>query len=221
MIKYLIWDLDGTLFDTYPAFTEAFLEALSDFQYAADPDWVLSLTKINFSHCASVLASHFHLTQEEVEDAFWKHYLAMPLKTQFLMPGAKDLCEYIVRLGGMNVIVTHRDRASTNAILKTHGVEALFTDFIAGDDGFPLKPDPSGVEAIITRNDMDKEQSLLVGDREMDIEAGLASGVRPCLLGEGGGSSRADYFVDDLYQLWDMIREENRLELNDTSTINT
>jgi phosphoglycolate phosphatase-like HAD superfamily hydrolase len=221
MIKYLIWDLDGTLFDTYPAFTEAFLEALNDFHYDADPAWVLSLTKINFGHCASVLASHFHLTQEEVEGAFWKHYLAMPLNTQFLMPRAKDLCAYMVRLGGMNVIVTHRDRASTSAILKTHGVEALFTDFIAGDDGFPLKPDPSGVEAIITRNDIDKQQSLLVGDREMDIEAGLASGVRTCLMDVRGGSSRADFLVDDLHQLWDMIREENRLELNDSSMINT
>jgi beta-phosphoglucomutase-like phosphatase (HAD superfamily) len=70
MIKFLIWDLEGTLFDTYPAFTDAFLEALSDFQYSADPEWVLSMTKINFRHCASVLASHFHLTQEEVENAF-------------------------------------------------------------------------------------------------------------------------------------------------------
>ena len=31
MIKYLIWDLDGTLFDTYPAFTDAFLAALNFF----------------------------------------------------------------------------------------------------------------------------------------------------------------------------------------------
>ncbi|HEY46509.1 MAG TPA: HAD hydrolase-like protein [Anaerolineae bacterium] len=211
MIKYLIWDLDGTLFDTYPAFTDAFLEALNDFQYSADPEWVLSLTKVNFSHCASVLASHFHLTEEEVENAFWRHYLAMPLETQVLMPGAKDLCEYIVGLGGMNVIVTHRDRPSTIDLLGTHGVEALFADFIAGDDGYPMKPDPGGVEVIIERNRIDKEQALLVGDRDMDIEAGLASGVRTCLFGLRGGPSSADYLVDDLNKLRDMIREENRL----------
>jgi phosphoglycolate phosphatase len=218
MIKYLIWDLDGTLFDTYPFFTDAFLEALSDFQYSADPEWVLSLTKINFSHCASVLASHFNLTPEEVENAFWRHYLDMPLETQVLMSGAKELCEYIVNIDGMNVIVTHRDRPSTIDLLKTHGVEALFTDFIAGDEGFPMKPDPGGVEAIIERNGMDNAQSLLVGDRNMDIEAGLASGVRTCLLGVKGVSSRADYLVDDLNQLMNLIREQNEFELNDIST---
>lgn len=215
MIKYLIWDLDGTLFDTYPAFTDAFLAALSDFRYIADPEWVLSLAKINFRHCASVLASHFQLTEEEVEGAFWQHYLAMPLETQVLIPGAKELCEYIVKVGGMNVIVTHRDRDSTIGLLKTHEVEALFADFIAGDDGFPMKPDPGGVEAIIERNGIVKEQSLLVGDRDMDIDAGLASGVRTCLLGVRGGPSQADYLVDDLNKLSDMIREENEFELND------
>jgi phosphoglycolate phosphatase-like HAD superfamily hydrolase len=215
MIKNIIWDLDGTLFDTYPAFTDAFLAALSDFRYSADPGWVLSLAKIDFSHCASVLASHFHLAQEEVESAFWQHYSAMPLETQGLMPGAKDLCEYIVRAGGMNVIVTHRDRPSMIGLLKTHGVEALFADFIAGDEGFPMKPDPGGVETIIERNGIDKEQSLLIGDRDIDIEAGLASGVRTCLLGVRGGRSQADYLVDDLNELRDMIREENEFELND------
>jgi phosphoglycolate phosphatase-like HAD superfamily hydrolase len=50
-------------------------------------------------------------------------------------------------------------------LLNTHGVEALFADFIAGDEGFPMKPDPEGVEAIIERNGIDKEKSLLVGDR--------------------------------------------------------
>jgi phosphoglycolate phosphatase-like HAD superfamily hydrolase len=221
MIKYLIWDLDGTLFDTYPAFTEAFLAALSDFRCSADPEWVLSLTKINFSHCAFALASHFHLAPEEVEQAFWQHYFAMPLESQVLMPGARELCEYMIRIGGMNVIVTHRDRASTIDILKTHAVEALFTDFVAGDEGFPKKPDPGGVEAIIERNGIDKGLSLLVGDREIDIEAGLASGVRTCLLGAGSDPSRADYLVGDLKELRGMIREQNKSELNDRSTLNT
>ena len=217
MIKNLIWDLDGTLFDTYPAFTEAFLAALSDFRTSADPEWVLSLAKINFSHCAFVLASHFHLTQEEVESAFWQHYSAMPLETQGLMPGAKDLCEYIVRAGGINVIVTHRDRPSMIGLLKTHGGEALFADFIAGDEGFPLKPDPGGVEAIVERNGMDKGLSLLVGDRSMDIEAGMAAGVRTCLMGVRGSPAEADYFVGDLNELRDKIQQENKSELNDTS----
>jgi phosphoglycolate phosphatase-like HAD superfamily hydrolase len=221
MIKNIIWDLDGTLFDTYPAFIEAFLAALSDFQHSADPEWVMSLAKINFSHCASVLASHFHLTQEEVERAFWRHYSAIPLEIQGLMPGAKDLCEYIVRTGGMNVIVTHRDRLSMIGLLETHGVEALFTDFIAGDDGFPLKPDPGAVEAIIERNGMDKALSLLVGDRSIDIAAGLASGVRTCLMGVRGSPIEADYLVGDLNELRDMIRQENESELNETSRRNT
>ena len=221
MIKYLIWDLDGTLFDTYPAFTESFLMILRDHGYSTDADWVLSLTKVGFSHCASLLASQYGLIQEEVEKSFWQNYEDVPHEDQYLMQGAKELCEYMISEGGMNVIVTHRDRASMIGLLETHKVEALFTDCIAGDEGFPLKPDPSAVEAIIERNDIVKELAVLVGDRDMDAGAGLAAGVRTCLLNARYSSVQADYHVDHLNELRQLIQEENDVGLKDTSNLNT
>jgi phosphoglycolate phosphatase-like HAD superfamily hydrolase len=92
----------------------------------------------------------------------------------------------------------------------------LFTDCIAGDEGFPMKPDPSAVEAIIERNDIVKELAVLVGDRDMDAEAGLAAGVRMCLLGVSNGSIQATYHVDHLNELRQLIKKENDFELGNT-----
>jgi phosphoglycolate phosphatase-like HAD superfamily hydrolase len=209
MIQYLIWDLDGTLFDTYPALSGAFLTALNDFGYTVDPDWALRLAKIGLNHCASVLASHYQVPQEEVEEAFWRHYRATPVEAQCLLPGAKNLCDDIVAIGGMNVIVTHRERKSMIAILKAYAVDDLFTDFVAGDDGYPKKPDPEAFEAIIERNGIVKDMALSVGDREIDVEAGRASGIRTCLLDASESPSQADFRVGDLTELMDIIREEN------------
>jgi HAD superfamily hydrolase (TIGR01549 family) len=208
LIKNIIWDLDGTLFDTYPTFTKSFFAALSEFGHSADPQWILGLTKVSFSHCASVMASRFDVNQEELENAFWKHYRDIPLEAQPLMEGAKDLCHYTINAGGMNVIVTHRDRSSMTDLLKTNEIDMLFKDCIAGDEGYPLKPDPSSVEAIMERNDLEKECSILVGDREIDIEAGLATGIRTCLLDARNVSTKANYHVEQLGDLLKILQEE-------------
>ena len=44
----LIWDFDGTLFDSYPHIQGAYLQALADFGRTADPDILMAKLKINF-----------------------------------------------------------------------------------------------------------------------------------------------------------------------------
>jgi beta-phosphoglucomutase-like phosphatase (HAD superfamily) len=46
MIQHLIWDVDGTLFDTYPAIARALQAALTDMGVAAPLDWILSLAQV-------------------------------------------------------------------------------------------------------------------------------------------------------------------------------
>jgi phosphoglycolate phosphatase-like HAD superfamily hydrolase len=217
VIVNLVWDLDGTLFDTYPSFHQAFLAALNELGHAADPEWVMGLAKISLSHCAAVVAETYHLTQEEMLESFGRKYQAIPYQAQPPMPGARKLCEYVLSLGGLNVIVTHRRRQSTIGLLETHGLDALIADHITSDDGFPRKPDPEAVEVIMARNALSKETSILVGDRPLDVEAGEAAGVRTCLLGPEDGRSKPDYRVDDLPQLERIIREENEIRIDGPS----
>jgi phosphoglycolate phosphatase-like HAD superfamily hydrolase len=211
VILNLVWDLDGTLFDTYPSFHQAFLEALNELGHAADPEWVMGLGKISLSHCAAVVAETYRLSHDEMLETFERKYQAIPYPAQPPMPGAKELCEYVVQIRGLNVIVTHRRRQSTIGLLESHGLDALIADHITSDDGFPRKPNPEAVEVIMARNALSKEISILVGDRPLDVEAGAAAGIRTCLLGAEDGRSKPDYRVDDLHQLERIIHEENEI----------
>ena len=109
MIRHLIWDLDGTLFDTYPSFTTAFLAALADWGHNPDPDEVFQLARVGLSFCASTLAATYHLPKSAVEGAFSHQYAQIPFYQQPLMPGAMELCAAFVRTGGVNLIVTGED----------------------------------------------------------------------------------------------------------------
>ena len=49
MFRNIIWDVDGTLFDTYPAIAKAFRAALNDAGKDAALDWIEELAKISLS----------------------------------------------------------------------------------------------------------------------------------------------------------------------------
>jgi HAD superfamily hydrolase (TIGR01549 family) len=211
MIKNLIWDLDGTLFDTYPAFTQAFVSALAGYGHFVNRTYVLQLARIGLGHCTTKLAIRYDIAEEEIMQAFQAEYSRIDFEKQMLMPGALDVCTFISRNSGVNVIVTHRGKKSTLALLRTHGVQHLFQDLITGDDGFPRKPDSAGIKAIILRNNLIEDDSLVVGDRELDSEAGRLAGVRTCILGDGNQNTTTTYHVSNLHELYEILLVENAL----------
>jgi phosphoglycolate phosphatase-like HAD superfamily hydrolase len=209
MIKNLIWDLDGTLFDTYPAFTQAFVSALAGYGHFIDQTYVLRMARIGLGHCATKLATRYDLAEEDIMQAFQAKYSRIDFKKQLLMPGALDVCKFILSKSGANVILTHRGKKSTLALLRTHGVQHLFQDIITGDDGFPRKPNSAGMEAIMQRNNLVEDDSLVIGDRELDAEAGRLAGVRTCILGDEGRNIMSTYHVSNLHELYEVLLVEN------------
>lgn len=211
MIKHLIWDLDGTLFDTYPALTTAFLATLADWGHCPEPEFVLGLARVNLTHCAATLAEAYQLPQATIEQGFHVQYAQIPYRQQPLMSGAYALCAYVRSVGGKNVIVTHRPHHSTIGLLDTHGLSSLIADCISADDDFPQKPDPTSMRVIMARNGIDALEGLAIGDRALDIAAGQAAGLRTCLLGQLENQIQPDFRVDHLDELLEIIQHEHRM----------
>jgi len=209
MIKHILWDLDGTLFETYPALINAFLAALAAHGHYPEPEVVRGLASISISHCVSSLAATYQLTEQEVIQNFRQYYAVIPYFEQPLKPGALDLCSYIQSIHGTNLIVTHRYRRSTTDLLEYHGLTSVITDIIAGDDGFPKKPAPASMIAILARNNVEASEAISIGDREIDILAGAAAGMQTCLLGQRVPQVPPGFQVNDLYELKEFIQQEN------------
>jgi phosphoglycolate phosphatase-like HAD superfamily hydrolase len=209
MIKHLLWDLDGTLIDTYPAFVSAFTNSLADYGFYPDPDYILSLTLVNLSYSLETLATVYQISPTSLEQDFDRHYSQISYLQQPLMPGAFDMCSYIASTEGKNFIVTHRRRSSTMMLLEAHGIRSLITDLIAGDDGLPKKPDPTSFQVILARNNISESETLSVGDRALDIAAGKAAGIRTCKLGKVEAQDRPDFSVDTLDELLNIIQGDH------------
>jgi len=209
MIRYLIWDVDGTLLDTYPAITEAYGRALRDFGATASPDWIVTLARQSLGHCTATLAQEFGLDPDELGGRFQVHYAALPPAAQPPFPGVADVCAYVCSIGGANFIFTHRGRKSLLALLAAHDLTGYFTDCVTHDDGYPKKPDPAGFEALIQRHALERAETLAIGDRDIDVLAGQAAGVHTCLFGGAATTVAADYSITDYVQLYCLLRKQS------------
>ena len=210
MFRHIIWDVDGTLFDTYPAMAQAFKAALNDLGQDAPIDWIEGLVKQSMGHCLSSLATAYQLPEEAIEQGFDKHYYVIKPEEQPPFPGVIAVCRYICSGGGKNVIVTHRGQKGTLELLAAHRMTEYFAGWLTHHDGYPRKPDPAAFEAALQRYDLKREETMTVGDRAIDILAGQAAGLFSCLFGSGADGAAADLTVGSFDELYRYLVSESR-----------
>ena len=197
MIRHLIWDVDGTLFDTYPAIARSFQAAARDLGAIVAYNEVMRLAQVSVDHCLTTLSNTYALPSDQLEELFDQHYRTITPEDQPPFAGAEAVCEYIRSHGGLNLIVTHRRRAGLDRLLATHRLTDYFADITSNDDGYPRKPDPAAFNALIERHQLPRDATLGVGDRDIDILAAQAAGLRAALFGANYGASTPDFVFTD------------------------
>jgi phosphoglycolate phosphatase-like HAD superfamily hydrolase len=183
MLRNIIWDVDGTLLNTYPDITLAFLNVLRAHGRWMHDEAVYDLARVGLSHCADMLSVITDLARDKIEQGFREVYGAMSLDGQGPFEGAVEVCRAVLARGGVNVIVTHRGAGSTRALLGHHRLESLFSAIVSADDGFPKKPDPAAFRAVMRQASLEPASTLAIGDRGIDILAGRAVGLYTVLFG--------------------------------------
>lgn len=210
MIKHIIWDFDGTLFDTYPAISRAFLNALEDFGHHYPLEKIAVLSRQTFSRCIEEMCTLFGMDRDAYTDHFQNYYSGMDPADQPPFAGAREVCVYINEIGGKNFIVTHRGKSGALALLEYYGMGRLFADCIYGGDGYPKKPDPAAFNYLIETHHLPLDHTLVVGDRRLDIEAGRSAGAVACFFSPAGKISRsADINFSDYGVLFSEIKKIN------------
>lgn len=212
MIRNIIWDVDGTLFDTYPPIARAFQRAIRRLGIEASVEWIEALSKISLGHCVSTISTEYKLEKDDIEREFQRYYAEISAEESPPFNGVVEICDYICSINGKNVIVTHRGRIGTVELLSTHNMIDKFTGYIVRDDGYPRKPNPAVFLAVLDDHNLDREETINVGDREIDIAAGQSAGIFSCLYGSHSSNLESvspDLVIDDFGKLFQYILDQN------------
>ena len=204
-IHNVIWDVDGTMFDTYPAISRAFKAALREFGQDDSLQRIMALARDSLGHCTTTLVEEHHLDPALFEAAVARHYERTQPADQPPFPGVKEVCEHIRGTGGQNVIVTHRGPLGAAELLAASGLSGLFSGCITAADAYPRKPDPAAFNAIIERHGLVRDETMAIGDRDIDVLAGRSAGLFTCFFGPKTTDVGADLTIADLGELARML----------------
>ena len=203
VIRALIWDAGGTLFDTYPALVTACQSVLKLRGIEVEDGWLMQLFRRMTSYAVSTLSETFNLDRKDLEQSVRHAYAQVPPSKQPPFPGVLSVCQAIREVGGYNFIVTHRDWQSLRPLLDHYRMRDLFVHWITADDSFPRKPDPASIRALLKRYQLNVQECLVIGDREIDMIAARRAGVSSCFFAgrrDQLGVS-ADLIIQDYYAL--------------------
>ena len=93
--------------------------------------------------------------------------------------GAKAVLAKIVAEGGRNFLVSHRNHLVLDILDKAE-IAPYFTEVVTSENGFARKPSPDSFLYLINKYDI--KHGLVIGDRQIDIEAGRAAGLDTLLV---------------------------------------
>lgn len=178
----ILWDFDGTLFNTYPVYTGLFKEILGD--EASSSEIYVQLKK-SFGEAFR----YFQFTGAQIR-SFFEVYQKTPAETFVPFNDVEKVLDYAQK----NFIVTHNDRENLIRMLRPYRFAPYFTEMVTSDDGYPKKPNSLAYRYLKKKYQID----LVIGDRLLDIVPGHELGIRTCLFQnhEPGADCYLDAYKD-------------------------
>ena len=172
-----IWDLDGTLLDSYEAILSGIEETFAQFSIPYDKEKVREfILKYSVQDLLVQVAEERKL-DAEVLNQVRAQSLSEKNAQVVLMPGAREVLAWADEAGIMQFVYTHKgDNAFT--ILKDLGLESYFTEILTSQSGFERKPSPEAATYLLDKHQLDPEKTYYIGDRTLDVEFAKNSGIQ-------------------------------------------
>ena len=175
--RAFIWDLDGTLLDSYEAILAGLEETFSQFKIPYDKEKVRSyILKYSVQDLLQEVAEEKNLDLTELNQARAQS-LAEKNAQVVLMPGAREILAWAHKAGTQQFVYTHKGE-NAFAILGDLDLLQYFTEILTNQSGFARKPDPEAAVYLLEKYDLDPEETYYIGDRTLDIEFAQNSGIQ-------------------------------------------
>ena len=167
--RALIWDLDGTLLDSYDAILAGLEETYATYQLPFDrasiKDYIL---KHSVQDLLVAVAEEYHL---DVADLNHRRAESLAEKNAqvLLMEGARDVLSWGKDAGIEQFVYTHKGENAL-VILRDLGLESFFTEILTSQNGFARKPDPEAAIYLMKKYELHPEKIYYIGDRSLDVD---------------------------------------------------
>ena len=214
MKKLLIFDFDGTLVDTITDAALCFNRALE--RYGFEPYPVSDYGRVvggNLDVIFSKLLKEENRTEENIEklkNSYREIYLNDNKPNTVPFDGITTLLELLKSKGCYIAINTNKAQPLVEDLCHKIFPSINFDGIVGFVEGYPSKPNPYGVNKLMSENKVTKEQTIYIGDGKTDIETAKKAGIDCIFVTWGQGEKNLIYddnvsfianSVEDLFRI--------------------
>jgi HAD superfamily hydrolase (TIGR01509 family) len=177
--KAIIFDRDGTLFDSLPVILRSFNYGIEPFtsKHPTPEQWFEA-----FGPAEPEVMGVFIPAENKVAayDRFFQYY-----RDHFneigLFPGMGELLQRIHNSGTRLALFTGAGKETAEYCLKQQNVLQYFDELVTGDSVLHPKPNPEGILKAMKALNVSPPETLVVGDAGADVLAGQRAGATSVL----------------------------------------
>lgn len=174
MYKHWVFDLDGTLVDSFNPYFKILSRILADHG--------VSLEEAEKRRCIGLPAKDYletKIPREHVKPALLRLSEQSNRDAADIRPfaGIEDVLHHLARSGRTISIWTSRDLVSTQLVLKHTGLEKIVSIVQSGTCVVQKKPQPEGIQRIAAHHAATPAQMVMIGDHDMDMRGGRGYGI--------------------------------------------
>ena len=185
MIKGIVFDFDGTIVDSMNMVFNALNDALK--KKSLPTIEIELLGRMAGLPVSDIISTKNHITESttrEIEKDVFETYTAFCKTSCQLLPNVENTLKTLkskqIKLG----LLTTTPSKPLKTVIKKFSLNDYFDIMLAKED-VKNKPNPEGLEKIITKFGIEKNECIYVGDSPIDIQTGKAAGIKTIAVTTG------------------------------------
>jgi len=210
-IKHICFDLDGTLVDSFSTIFNSTLRTLKQLNIndpVSEKDF-----KIRIGHHFIDIFRDLNINVTDVEHfiEIYKSYYFDFIDQSELYPLVIETLSTLKQKNLFLSLLTTKTQDQAEKIIRHFNLQDYFDEIMGRRPGISVKPNPEPLLEICKFLGVKAEESLMVGDTELDIACGKNAGSLTCAVLYGYRSKKmlmnekADYYIDSLGELQNLF----------------
>lgn len=181
--SHVVLDLDGTLVDTTASQTVALNDIIAQHGRAAlDSRTVRSIAGHGLR---AMLREAFHITGNALPDVELNlalktlrvRYDSRMLELTVCAPGVQRTMRELHETGVKLSVLSNKPQIAAVALLDHAGITNCIDLLVAGDMGYPRKPDPQGLVSLMASAGTDITNTVMCGSMRIDMQTARNAGI--------------------------------------------
>lgn len=210
----LLWDLDGTLIDSFSIIAQSLNATTAHFNKPAWPE--AQIQRMIGPELGLILQEMLSIEEQAHIDAakavYRRHYVEQMSQSP-IFPGIKLALSQLNDMGATQYVATAKYQAYAQQILADNGLAPEFVGIYGSEEGGRLGNKIELLAHLLAEENIQAAQTIMIGDTKYDIAAGRHHNMTTIAVAWGYGSEAelkeagAHFFAHSAEELPELIKQ--------------